>query len=98
MINTLPIYITKMPTYEASGASNALIRSLAVELGRHAILINAVAPSYIETPLFLSDTECVTGVHPEQVITELETKIRLPRLDESKDVAPPLAYSRRVAN
>jgi NAD(P)-dependent dehydrogenase (short-subunit alcohol dehydrogenase family) len=91
------IHVTKMPAYEASGASNALIRSLAVELGRHAIQINAVSPSYIETPLFLSDAECVTEVHPERVIIELEPKIRLPRLDESKDVAPPLAHSRRVA-
>jgi NAD(P)-dependent dehydrogenase (short-subunit alcohol dehydrogenase family) len=94
VINTLPIHATKMAAFEASsGASNALIRSLAVELGRHAIQINAVSPSYIETPLFLSDAERVTGVHPERVITELETKIRLPRLDESKDVAAPCTFT-----
>jgi 3-oxoacyl-[acyl-carrier protein] reductase len=61
-------------------------------LGPHRIRVNAVLPGYIQTPLFLSDAERVTGGHPERFIAELERKIRLRRLGEPEDVAGLCAF------
>jgi len=97
IINMSSIHATlsgpQMSAYAATkGALNAMTRSLALELGPHRIRVNAVLPGYIQTPLFLSDAERVTGGHPERFIAELEQKIRLRRLGEPDDVAGLCAF------
>ncbi len=66
--------------YSASKAGIiGFTKSLAKELGSRNILVNAIAPGYIQTRM--------TDVLPEKVKEEIQKQIPLNRLGEAKDVA-----------
>lgn len=66
--------------YSASkGAVIAMTKTLAKELASRGILVNAVAPGFIETEM--------TAVLPEKAITELKGQIPLKKLGSTQDIA-----------
>ena len=72
----------------SKGAINALVNSLAVELGPAGITVNCVAPGVIATPQSLDP---VNSLGPEGVAGQAElTPVR--RVGESRDVATAFLY------
>ena len=72
--------------YAASkGALNSLTRSLAVELGRRNVLVNAVAPGFIETDM----SQAVRNLAGEDNLKKL---IPVRRLGKPEDVAAVVAF------
>ncbi len=66
--------------YSASkGAVNALVRSLAVELGRKRIRINAVAPGLVETDM--------TADLPDGTLAQARDHLPLRRLGQPREIA-----------
>ena len=59
---------------------NAMTRSLAVELAPHNILVNAVAPGFV-------DTELTRKNNPPQELDKIKSNIPLGRLAEQKEIA-----------
>ncbi|MFC1566317.1 SDR family NAD(P)-dependent oxidoreductase [bacterium] len=68
-------------SYSATkGAINAITRTLALELGSDNILVNAVAPGYVNTELTRQNNS-------EEAINNIKTGIPLGRLAETKEIA-----------
>lgn len=63
----------------AKGGVVSLTRSLAIELARHGITANAVAPGIIETPLI--------AAYSEEVRTKLKATVPVGRIGQPDDVA-----------
>ena len=61
-----------------------LTKTLAKELGRHRIRVNAVAPGFIETPM--------TAAVPAKVIDTMQAKIPLGRMGRADDIAAAYAF------
>ena len=68
----------------AKGALEALVKSLALEVGRRAITVNAVAPGYIQTPMTQS-------LSPRQQERYLQ-RTGAARPGTPQDVAGPVAF------
>jgi 3-oxoacyl-[acyl-carrier protein] reductase len=68
----------------AKGGLAAFTRSLAAEVGRYGITVNAVCPGYV-------DTELVSGLSVAER-TALIERIPLGRLGEPDDVADAIAF------
>lgn len=72
--------------YAASkSAMNGVTRTLAIELGEHGILVNAIAPGYVNTELTSQNNS------PEQ-IQLISNNIPLHRLAEPKEIAEMAAF------
>lgn len=75
-------------TYAASkGAINGMVRSAAKELGPKRIRVNAIAPGYVQTPMFLE----MKATTPGEVIRKLEEQHFL-GIPMPEEVAVMIAY------
>ena len=72
------------PYTMAKAGLDALTRSLAVELGDRNILVNSVAPGFIETDM--------TGALPEQAKEQILARIPLARMGTPEEVAEVVAF------
>ena len=72
------------PYTMAKAGLHALTRSLAVELGDRNILVNSVAPGFIETDM--------TGALPEQAKEQILARIPLARMGTPEEVAEVVAF------
>lgn len=77
--------------YDASkGGMLMLIKSLAVEFGRHSINVNGIAPGGIQTPGVQSQSATLikaTGLSPEQMVKSFVSRIPLGHMGEPDDIA-----------
>lgn len=74
-----------LANYAASKAGLiGLTKTIAKELGRHNVNVNAVAPGYVLTPL--------TGSLPEKIIESARAETVFDRLGEPKDVANAILF------
>jgi len=72
--------------YAASkGAVQALVKSLAVELGPRGITVNAVAPGWV-------DTDMSASVLRSDALPSVEAEIPLGRVATAEDVAGPICF------
>ncbi|KTE93846.1 hypothetical protein AT727_02505 [Desulfitobacterium hafniense] len=77
--------IVGTPYYAASKAGLiGLTKSTAIEVARKGILVNAIAPGYIETAMMAS--------YSDDVINSLKSKIPLGRLAKPKEIAKAVAF------
>jgi 3-oxoacyl-[acyl-carrier protein] reductase len=73
-------------TYSAAKAGvNGLTRAMALELAPYNILVNAIAPGYINTELTKKN-------NPPQVLKQIVEEIPLSRLGEPSEVAECVAF------
>jgi 3-oxoacyl-[acyl-carrier protein] reductase len=71
--------------YAASKAGViGMTKTLALELGKRGITVNAVAPGFIKTDM----TACL----PEKVVTKMNSDIPLKRFGDPEDVAAAVAF------
>jgi NAD(P)-dependent dehydrogenase (short-subunit alcohol dehydrogenase family) len=66
-------------------ALNGITRTLALEMGEHGVLVNAVSPGFVETPLTRRNNSA-------EVIQGLVGKIPLGRLADPADIAEVVAF------
>jgi NAD(P)-dependent dehydrogenase (short-subunit alcohol dehydrogenase family) len=72
-----------------------LTRSLALELGPHAITVNAVCPGFVETQLFeglINFVGAARNLNREQVIDFFVSQVPLGRMESGDDVANVVAF------
>ena len=81
-----------LPNYSmyvtARGATNALAVSLAQELGRDNIQVNAIAPNYVESPTYFPPEL----VHDPETLVKMTRGIPLKRLGKPEEVAALVAF------
>ena len=81
-----------LPNYSmyvtARGATNALTVSLAQELGRDNIQVNAIAPNYVESPTYFPPEL----VNDPEVLAKMTRNIPLKRLGKPEEVAVLVAF------
>ena len=81
-----------LPNYSmyvtARGATNALTVSLAQELGRHNIQVNAIAPNYVESPTYFPPEL----VEDPETLAKMTRNIPLKRLGKPEEVAALVAF------
>ncbi|HEX2312687.1 MAG TPA: SDR family oxidoreductase [Thermomonospora sp.] len=87
--------ITGWPHATAYSASKAgiitLAKSLGRELGQQGIAVNAVAPSYIDTPQLDVDARDA-GVTPEEIRARYAARVPLGRIAAPEEVAEAVAF------
>jgi NAD(P)-dependent dehydrogenase (short-subunit alcohol dehydrogenase family) len=76
----------------AKGALIAYTRSMAVELGAHNILVNAIAPGILRTPMVVEDGVDFTQTPDFQQWYEVQGKIPLRRAGLPEDVAGTVVF------
>ena len=81
----LPNYSTYV---SARGATNALAVSLAQELGRYNIQVNAIAPNYVESPTYFPPEL----VNDPETLARMTRNIPLKRLGKPEEVAALVAF------
>ena len=81
-----------LPNYSmyvtARGATNALTLSLAQELGRDNIQVNAIAPNYVESPTYFPPEL----VNDPETLAKMTRNIPLKRLGKPEEVAALVAF------
>jgi len=81
-----------LPNYSiyatARGAANSLTISLAVELAKSGVTVNAVAPNYVESPSYFPEE---LAEDPE-VMAKFAKKVPLGRLGQPAEVAEVIAF------
>ena len=81
-----------LPNYSmyvtARGATNALTLSLAQELGRDNIQVNAIAPNYVESPTYFPPEL----VNDPETLARMTRNIPLKRLGKPEEVAALVAF------
>ena len=81
-----------LPNYSmyvaARGATNALAVSLAQELGRDNIQVNAIAPNYVESPTYFPPEL----VNDPETLAKMTRNIPLKRLGKPEEVAALVAF------
>ena len=70
----------RLPYVMSKHALNGLVKTLAIELGRHNIKVNALAPGFVDTKMTRKNNDAVT-------IKDFEGKIPLGRLASVADIA-----------
>jgi 3-oxoacyl-[acyl-carrier protein] reductase len=75
----------------AKAGLQGLTRTLAVELGKFGITVNAVAPGFIDTEMTRA-TARRQGLDPEQVIVEASKRIPVGRVGQPRDVANVICF------
>jgi 2-dehydro-3-deoxy-D-gluconate 5-dehydrogenase len=78
-----------LTAYDASkGGAEMLTRSMALELGRHGIRVNAIAPGAIATPgAQAAMTNVAPGVAPDAVLQGFLSRIPMGRMGDPDDIA-----------
>lgn len=80
------------PNYSAAKAGlQGLTRTLALELGRHGITVNSVAPGYTVTDMTRSTAERI-GVSMDQLTRDVVAGIAVGRAGLPEDIAHAVAY------
>jgi 3-oxoacyl-[acyl-carrier protein] reductase len=78
--------------YSAAKAGlQGFTRTLAIELGKFGITVNAVAPGFIDTEMTRS-TARRQGLDPDQVIAEASKRIPVGRVGQPRDVANVICF------
>lgn len=81
-----------LPNYSmyvtARGATNALAISLAQELGRDNIQVNAIAPNYVESPTYFPPEL----INDPEALAKMTRNIPLKRLGKPEEVAALIAF------
>ena len=78
--------------YSAAKAGvQGLTATLAMELGRYGINVNAVAPGFVETAMTAA-TAVRMGMTPEELIARAEAQIPLGRVAQPEDIAAVVAF------
>lgn len=72
----------------ARGAQNAMVKSLARELARDAILVNAIAPNFIESPTYFPDELLADEAARAKILSNIPLK----RLGKPEEVAELIAF------
>ena len=89
---TLATPLRGLPNYSmyvtARGATNALTVSLAQELGRDNIQVNAIAPNYVESPTYFPPEL----VDDPEALAKMTRNIPLKRLGRPEEVAALVAF------
>jgi NAD(P)-dependent dehydrogenase (short-subunit alcohol dehydrogenase family) len=76
----------------AKGALDQLTRTLAVELAPHGILVNSVAPGFVETPMAVSDGVNYHETEEFQEFYVRRRRIPLARQAEPQEIAEAVAF------
>jgi len=80
--------LTNYAVYAAArGAQNGMIRTLALELGPHAITINALAPNFVKSPTYF----------PEELISNPDILARITKNIPVKRLAEPAEAGETIA-
>lgn len=81
-----------LAAYSAAKAGiQGMTKTLAIELGRHGITVNAVAPGFIATPMTAGVAERV-GMSFEEMQAQLAKDIPVGRVGQPEDIANAVAF------
>lgn len=72
----------------ARGATNAMVKSLALELGPHAIQVNALAPNFVESPTYFPKEL----VENPETLAKITSRIPLGRLAQPEEAGAVIAF------
>ncbi len=72
----------------ARGAGNSMVKSLSLELARHNIQINAIAPNYIENPTYFPPELLANETAMAKMLSNIPAK----RLGKPEEVAETIAF------
>jgi len=72
----------------ARGATNAMVRTMALELGKHGITVNALAANYVESPTYFPEELLNNPDH----FAKITSKIPLRRLAKPEEAGEVVAF------
>ena len=75
----------------AKAGVQGLTKTLAIELGRFGVTVNAVAPGFIQTDMTAATAERM-GIPLDDFIAGAAAQIPVGRVGQSEDVAPAVSY------